>query len=180
MNKLDRVTAIATLGEGFHTSLRKGSDHPASNQAHKAIEEMPNEEWHHVLGFLVDGLDTMGVFLAQNMDEGEQDYVARRAREMVEADHGLSLFDAREEAVAEWDRKRHAAEHKPPLLLEIFNALKARGWTNPTGKGYWQHAQFPGEGFQVEAAMAAQTGLELYGIAEDIKEEFGFNAPRVD
>lgn len=175
MIPLSREVAVQTLGEGFHTSLRKGSDHPESNAAWKAIDTLPGDEWRRVLEFLVDGMASMGVSLTQTMEEGEQAYVVRRAQEMVTADPALSLSDAEEEAVAEWDRKRQAAP--PPLLQEIFDGLRARGWTNPTGKSFWEHPKIPGEGFVLEAAIHAQCMIEISEIAEDIKTEFGFTPP---
>lgn len=160
MKPLDRETAIATLGEGFHASLRKGSDHPESGVAWKAIERLPSECWEDVLEFLVDGLDTMGVVLAQKMDETEAEYVHRRTTEMVEADHGLSRSDAGEEAVAEWDRKRHAGA-VPPLLSVIFDSLLARGWQSD-GQNRWRHPEIRGgRPWQLQEAILAQTAREI-------------------
>lgn len=177
MKPLSRELAVETLGEGFHASLRKGSDHPESSVAWKAVDNLPGEEWQHVLEFLVDGMESMGVSLAQTMEEGEQAYVARRAQEMVAADSGLSLSDAEEEAVAEWDRKRRG--ESPPLLQEIFEGLRRRGWEYAPSQsaGYWQHPKLPGEKFMLEAAIHAQCMIEMSAIAEDIKTEFGFNGP---
>lgn len=40
-----------TLGEGFHTAFRKGSDCVEAGKIHKLIADMPSEEWEHVVNF---------------------------------------------------------------------------------------------------------------------------------
>jgi hypothetical protein len=62
---LDRAEAMDVLGEGFHTSLRKGSDDPLASEAWRAIDDMPPAEWGGVLAFLVDGLESMGIRLVE-------------------------------------------------------------------------------------------------------------------
>lgn len=51
------------LGEGLHTALRKASDHNEARAAWYAIDRLPGEEWNAVLGFVVAGLEEMGLVL---------------------------------------------------------------------------------------------------------------------
>lgn len=44
------------LGEAIHTSLRKACDHPAADEAHAAIRQIPSREWKNALSFVVEGL----------------------------------------------------------------------------------------------------------------------------
>lgn len=59
----DEAVALSLLGEGFHTALRKASDHPSAWQAWKAVEGMPPEEWDAILRFVLGGLRVNGVRL---------------------------------------------------------------------------------------------------------------------
>lgn len=61
--------AKSLLGEGFHTSLRKGADHESADEAWGVINEMPNAVWNDVLSFLVDGIGVMGYCIAKEEDE---------------------------------------------------------------------------------------------------------------
>lgn len=49
--RMSRDDMISYLGEGIHTGLRKAIDHPCAMRAHRAIADMPNEDWHEVLEF---------------------------------------------------------------------------------------------------------------------------------
>jgi hypothetical protein len=58
-----RDQAVSILGEGIHSSLRKGCEGGA--HAWDAIEAMDDEQWSAALAFLVDGLSQMGLLLAR-------------------------------------------------------------------------------------------------------------------
>lgn len=61
--------AVDLLGEGIHTSLRKGCEHPLAEDAWRDINNMPAEDWESVLRFLVQGLGSMGFRLAREAPE---------------------------------------------------------------------------------------------------------------
>jgi hypothetical protein len=66
MAAVERSEAVAMLGEGLHTGLRKAADSDAADRAWQAIHDMPDGEWSAVVGFVVDGLGSMGVTLHDN------------------------------------------------------------------------------------------------------------------
>lgn len=72
MKYLSDDEARSLLGEGFHTSLRKGGPgDPYAAEAWLAIHNMPPETWRSVLSFLVDGLDSMGYALVNKDENGD-------------------------------------------------------------------------------------------------------------
>lgn len=50
------------LGEGFHTSFRKGNDHPGTAEIWKLIQELPNDVWNGMIDYVVYGVSyTLGL-----------------------------------------------------------------------------------------------------------------------
>jgi hypothetical protein len=58
--------ARSVVGEGIHTSLRKGCEN--GSDAWRAIRDMPNEDWSGAIKFFVSGLDVMGLALCRAED----------------------------------------------------------------------------------------------------------------
>lgn len=70
---LSRVSdddARALIGQGIHTALRKAVGTAESMVAWDAIEALPAEQWDAALGYLIDGMASIGVWLYRNPGEG--------------------------------------------------------------------------------------------------------------
>ncbi len=52
----DTLQLRETLGEAFHTALRKVTDSSEGTAAYRAIDDMDELEWDRVLRFVVEGL----------------------------------------------------------------------------------------------------------------------------
>jgi len=50
--KINYEAAADQLGEGIHTSLRKFAESPKSDDAWRAIRDMPNDEWNRICQFV--------------------------------------------------------------------------------------------------------------------------------
>jgi len=67
LEEVEDREAQGLFGEAFHTSLRKGSDHPEAAIAHGAITRMPDDEWEEVVLYMMSGLAEMGYVLAKRV-----------------------------------------------------------------------------------------------------------------
>ena len=47
---------VSYLGEGMHTTFRKGTDAPQAMTIHRLIDEMPDEDWHNAVYFVADAM----------------------------------------------------------------------------------------------------------------------------
>ena len=45
-----------TLGESIHTAFRKASSCPESTIIWKAINDMPDSDWHQIMDFIIDSI----------------------------------------------------------------------------------------------------------------------------
>ena len=52
---------LGTLGEGIHSTFRKGCEAPQAVKIHKLISEIPADEWHRYLEYLLWGLRESGL-----------------------------------------------------------------------------------------------------------------------
>jgi hypothetical protein len=65
--------ALALLGEGFHTALRKAPEDRLghAHTAWTAIRQMDPADWEAVLRYVVDGMDQMGYVIVAKYAEGQ-------------------------------------------------------------------------------------------------------------
>lgn len=69
MKRLTRQESIEQIGVGLHTGIRKGCDSKTSSEAWNSIARLPDEEWSQAIGFVIDGLEYMGIHLYRQENE---------------------------------------------------------------------------------------------------------------